>query len=191
MPESLPFTEDEDANRLLAANPLAALIGMLLDQQYPMERAFYSPHLLAERLDGPLEPETIAPLEDDEIEEIFKGPPALHRFPASMGRRTRDMCRHIVEEYDGDAAEVWRGAEDGKDLYRRLKAIPGFGESKARVFIGVIGKRLGEGPDGWESEAADWQTVADVDSFEKIAELREYKKRRKAAKKAAKKRSGK
>lgn len=184
MPASLPFTDNEDANRLLASNPVAALIGMLLDQQFPMERAFFSPFLLQERLDAPLTAEAVADLDDDAVEAIFKGPPALHRFPASMGKRARDMCRQIVEEYDGDAALIWNGAADGNDLYRRLRALPGFGESKARVFVGIIGKRLGAGPDGWESEAATWQTIADVDSFEKIAELREYKRAKKRAKKA-------
>lgn len=184
MPDSLPFTDNDDANRLLAANPVAALIGMLLDQQFPMERAFYSPYLLQERLGGTLTAEKVAELDDDAVEEIFKGPPALHRFPASMGKRARDMCRQIVDDYDGDAAAVWEQAADGKDLYKRLRALPGFGESKARVFVGIVGKRLQAGPDGWESEAADWLTIADVDSFEKIAELREYKRAKKKAKKA-------
>lgn len=182
MPDSLPFTDDENANRLLAANPIATLIGMLLDQQFPMERAFYSPYLLEQRLDGPLTAATVAALDDEAVETIFKGPPALHRFPASMGRRARDLCRQIVEDYDGDAARIWEEAADGADLYRRLRALPGFGESKARVFVAIVGKRLEAGPKGWESEAADWLTIADVDSFEKIAELREYKRAKKAKK---------
>lgn len=184
MPDSLPFTDNDDANRLLASNPLATLIGMLLDQQFPMERAFFSPHLLQERLGAPLTAEAVAALDDATLESVFKGPPALHRFPGSMGTRTRDLCRHIVDEYDGDAARVWRSAVDGADLYRRLRALPGFGEAKARVFVGIVGKRLGEGPPGWEGEAADWLTIADIDSFEKIAELREYKRAKKAKKKA-------
>lgn len=182
MPHSLPFTDNEDANRLLATNPVATMIGMLLDQQYPMERAFFSPHLLRERLGGDLSAESVAALDDEAVESIFKGPPALHRFPGSMGRRARDLCRAIVEDYDGDAAAVWTGAADGADLYRRLRALPGFGEAKARVFIAIVGKRLGAGPPGWEDEAADWLTIADVDSFEKIAELREYKRAKKAKK---------
>lgn len=186
MPDALPFTDNEDANRLLGSNPVAALIGMLLDQQFPMERAFFSPYLLAERLDGPLTAQTVADLDDETLAAVFKGPPALHRFPGSMGTRARDMCRHLVDEYDGDAAQVWRTAADGPDLYKRLRALPGFGESKARVFVGVIGKRMGEGPPGWESAAADWQSIADVDSFDKILELREYKRAKKAAAKKAK-----
>ncbi len=184
MPDSLPFTEDEDANRLLASNPLAALIGMLLDQQFPMERAFRSPHLLAERLGGELDAQAIAALDDETLAAAFKGPPALHRFPGSMGSRTRDLCLHLLEHYKGDAASVWRDAADGADLLSRLRALPGFGESKARVFIGVIGKRLGEAPPGWESEAADWRSIADVERYEQILELREHKRAAKAAKKA-------
>lgn len=183
MPDALHFTESEDANRLLAANPLALLIGMLLDQQFPMERAFLSPLLLQERVDGSLDPATIAALDDDTLTAIFKGPPALHRFPGSMGSRARDMCAHIVEHHGGDAASVWREAADGNDLFKRLKALPGFGEAKARIFVAVIGRRLDEGPEGWEADAADWPSIADVESFDQILELREAKKAMKAAKK--------
>ncbi len=184
MSSRVPFTEDEEANRLLDENPLALLVGMLLDQQFPMERAFFSPYLLEQRLDGPLDAPTLAALDDDALAAIFKGPPALHRFPGSMGGRARDMSSHIVAEYGGDAAAVWQEAADGADLYRRLRALPGFGEAKARIFIGVVGKRLGEGPSGWEQEAADWPSIADVDSFDKVMELRELKRARKAARKA-------
>ncbi len=186
MPKLLPFTDNTEANELLATNPVALLIGMLLDQQFPMERAFFSPHLLAQRLDGPLDAASIAALDDEALTAIFKGPPALHRFPMSMGTRARDMCAHLVEHYDGEASAVWRDARDGEQLYERLRAMPGFGESKARIFIGVIGKRLKEGPPGWETAAVDRPSIADVDSFEKILELRELKKARKAAQKAAK-----
>lgn len=185
MPDSLHFTDNVAANRLLAGNPVALLIGMLLDQQFPMERAFLSPHLLAKRLDGRFGAATIAALDDKTLAAIFKGPPALHRFPRSMGTRTRDMCAHLVEHYGGEAAEVWRGASDGQDLYQRLRAIPGFGEAKARIFIGVIGKRLGEGPSGWETEAADWPSIADVDSFAEVLELRQRKRAMKAAEKGS------
>jgi len=184
-PASLPFTDNDDANRLLASNPLALMIGMLLDQQFPMERAFLSPYLLAERLGGAIEPEAIAAIDEDAIVEIFRGPPALHRFPGSMAKRTRSLCEVVADEYDGDAARVWTTAEDGKALLKRLEALPGFGKGKARVFAGIVGKRLGAGPDGWEEAAADWPSIADVDSFEKIYELRERKRAMKAAKKAS------
>jgi len=186
MPELLPFTDNAEANELLATNPVALLIGMLLDQQFKMERAFFSPYLLAQRLDGPLDAANMAALDDEAVTAIFKGPPALHRFPGSMGTRARDMCAHLVEHYDGEASAVWRDARDGEHLYERLLAMPGFGESKARVFIGVIGKRLKEGPPDWEAAAIDRPSIADVDSFEKIFGLREQKRTRKAAQKAAK-----
>jgi len=182
MPEELPFTEDAEANRLLAANPLALVIGMLLDQQFPMERAFFSPYLLAERLQAPLEAKTIADLDGDRLAEIFRGPPALHRFPGSMAERCQALCRQIVDDYGGDASRIWREASDGADLVARLRALPGYGTAKARIFTGVVGKRLGEGPPGWERAAADWPSIADVDTFEKVYELREQKRAMKAKK---------
>ncbi|MFH2071810.1 MAG: HhH-GPD-type base excision DNA repair protein [Actinomycetota bacterium] len=183
-PPTLPFTEDDDANRLLASDPLALLIGMLLDQQFPMERAFLSPYLLRERLGGTLDPATIATTDEDDLVRLFQGPPALHRFPGSMAKRTRSLCEAIVEDYQGDSAAIWTGASDGRDLLDRLEALPGFGKAKARIFVGIVGKRLGAGPPGWEETAADWPSIADVDTFEKVFELREHKRAMKAAKKA-------
>jgi uncharacterized HhH-GPD family protein len=185
MPDALHFTDNDEANRLLASNPVATVIGMLLDQRFPMERAFFSPYLLEERLGVPLTAQAVADLDDDRLEEIFRGPPALHRFPVSMGNRARDLCRSIVEDYDGDAARIWADAADGADLVKRLRALPGFGEAKTRVFVGIIGKRLEAAPDGWEPFAAEWRTIADVESFEQIAELRSTRQERMAAKKAA------
>ena len=186
MSDALPFTDDDRANRLLASNPLALLIGMMLDQQFPMERAFLSPYLLEERLGGSLDAASIASMDPDALDEVFRGPPALHRFPSSMATRCRDLCAAVVEDHGGDAAAIWRDAADGADLLKRLKGLPGFGEAKSRIFVGVVGKRLGEGPDGWEEVAADWPSIADVDSFDKVAELREQKRARKAAKKQSK-----
>ncbi len=183
MPDSLPFTEDDNANRLLASSPLALLIGMLLDQQFPMERAFFSPYLLDERMGG-LDVDRLAAMDDEQVREVFAGPPALHRFPGSMGKRARDLSRVIVSEYDGTPEKIWTEATHGKDLLRRLEALPGFGKAKSRVFIAILGKRLGVAPTGWEETAADWPSIADVDEFEKIYELRELKRARKAAKKA-------
>ncbi|HLE39475.1 MAG TPA: HhH-GPD-type base excision DNA repair protein [Acidimicrobiia bacterium] len=182
-PGSLPFTENAEANRLLAVDPTALLIGMLLDQQFPMERAFLAPHLLRERLGGRLDTAAVAGLDDATLDAVFSGPPALHRFPSSMGRRCRDLCTHIVEEYDADASRIWTGSADGAELLRRLEALPGFGKAKARIFVGVVGKRLGAGPPGWEEVAADWPSIADVDSFDKVTVLREQKRAIKAAKK--------
>jgi len=183
-PESLPFTEHADANQLLATSPLALMIGMLLDQQFPMERAFLAPHLLRERLGGALDAVTIASMDEDDLIEVFRGPPALHRFPGSMAKRTRAMCEVVANEYDGDAARIWSTAADGKELLKRLEALPGYGRAKARIFVGIVGKRLGVGPADWESVAADWPSIADVDTFEKIFDLREHKRAMKAAKKA-------
>ncbi|MBM3695448.1 MAG: Fe-S cluster assembly protein HesB [Actinobacteria bacterium] len=182
MPALLPFTGDDEADRLLAANPLALLLGMLLDQQFPMERAFLSPLLLQRRLGGGLDAAAVAGLPEEDLVAAFSGPPALHRYPASMARRFADLCRHLAAEHGGDAAALWQTAADGDDFYRRLRALPGFGEAKARIFIGVVGRRLGAGPPGWERRAADWPSVADVDDFSKVALLREQKRDRKAGK---------
>jgi uncharacterized HhH-GPD family protein len=171
-PSSLPWTGNAEADRLLAENPLALMIGMLLDQQVKMEWAFQAPYLLQERLGVSLEVEAVTALSPEEFVTHFQQKPALHRFPGSMGKRTYALCEALASEYDGDTARVWREAESGKDLYERLRALPGFGEAKARIFIAVVGRRLGEGPPGWEEEAADWASIADVDSFDKIEEIR-------------------
>ena len=176
----LPFTADDEANRLLAADPLALLLGMLLDQQYPMERAFLSPLLLWRRLGEPPTAASIAALPEEKLAAAFAGPPALHRYPAAMARRFAGLCAHLTERYSGDAAALWRTAADGDDLYRRLRALPGFGDAKSRILIGVLGRRLGVGPPGWEQRAADWPSVADVDHFDKVAALREQKRAMKA-----------
>ena len=181
-PELLHFTESDEANRMLARDGLALMIGMLLDQQFPMERAFRSPHLLRERLGGRLDPAFVATMDEEDLAEVFRGPPALHRYPGSMAGRTRALCETIVEDYGGDAAALWTTAADGDELLRRLEALPGFGKAKSRVFVGVVGKRLGAGPPGWEEAAADWPSIADVDSFDRVHELREQKKAMKAGK---------
>ena len=183
-PEQLYFTESDEANRLLATDGLALLIGMLLDQQFPMERAFYGPQLLRERLGEELDEARIADWDPDEMEAIFKGPPAIHRYPASMGKRTQDLCRVLVDEYEGRAENVWETAADGPELFKRLKALPGFGEGKSRVFVGLLGKRLDAAPKGWEDVAAQHPTIADVETFDDVATLREQKRAMKAARKA-------
>lgn len=181
MPDSLPWTGDDDADRLLATDPLALLIGMLLDQQFPMERAFAGPHILVTRLGRDLDASDLAEMPEDVLVEFFRGPPAIHRFPASMAKRTQSLAQAIVDDYDGQPARIWEEAADAKDLYRRLRALPGYGEAKARIFVGVLGKRLGVAPAGWEEEAADWASIADVASFDDIADLREAKRLAKEA----------
>lgn len=183
-PDHLPFTPSDEANRLLATDGLALLIAMLLDQQFPMEKAFMGPQLLKERLGGMLTAAEVASRPPEEMEEIFRGPPAIHRFPASMARRTHDLCQVVVEEYGGRPEDIWETAAEARELMRRLQALPGFGKAKARIFVGVLGKRLGVGPEGWESVAADWPSIADVARYEDVSVLREEKRRMKAAEKS-------
>mgnify|MGYP002623478357 FL=1 len=182
-PDQLHFTESEEANKLLAKDDLAVLIGMLLDQQFPMERAFFGPQLLKERLGEDLDAARIAQWDEPALEEVFKGPPAIHRYPSAMAKRTQALCQVIVDEYGGDASQIWETAESGKDLLKRLKALPGFGDGKSRIFVGLLGKRLGVRPEGWEEAAADWPSIADVAEFDDVYTLREQKKMMKAAKK--------
>jgi uncharacterized HhH-GPD family protein len=175
-PASLPWTEDEQANRLLATDGLAVLIGMLLDQQFPMERAFYGPYLLQQRLGEPLAAQGLAEIDPDRLAEVFRGPPAIHRFPGSMAKRTQELARTLVEEYGGSAERLWETSSSGEELYRRLRALPGFGEAKARIFVGVLGKRWAAGPPGWEEYAADWPSIADVAEWDDVADLRARKR---------------
>ncbi len=183
-PDRLNFTESDEANRLLATDGLALLIGMLLDQQFPMERAFYGPQLLKERLGEDLDEARIAHWDPDEMESIFRGPPAIHRYPASMGKRTQDLCQAIIDRFDGEAENIWETATDGAELLARLEGLPGFGVGKSRIFLGLLGKRMGVRPPGWEDEAADWPSIADVAKFEDVATLREQKRATKASRKS-------
>ncbi len=182
-PDQLHFTEDEEANRLLATHGLALLIGMLLDQQFPMERAFYGPQLLRERLGEDLTAERLAAWDPDELATAFQGPPAVHRYWSAMSKRTQALAQAVSDQYDGRAENIWETAETGAELLKRLKALPGFGDAKARIFVGLLGKRLGIRPEGWEEKAADWPSIADVASFDDVAELREQKRAMKEAKK--------
>ena len=184
-PASLNFTPDAEANALLAENPLALMLGMLLDQQVPMEWAFGAPALLKERLGGELGAKQIAAMDVADLEDIFRAKPALHRYPGSMAKRTHALCVFLVDNYGGEADAVWRDAPSGDELLARVKALPGYGNDKARIFVGLLGKRLGVRPRGWETAAADWASIADVDTFERVAEIRAEKRAAKAAKKAA------
>jgi uncharacterized HhH-GPD family protein len=191
-PAALYFTADPAANELLAAEPLAVLLGMLLDQQVTMEWAFGAPLLLKQRLEvSELDAGAIAVMDPAALEAIFRDKPALHRYPASMAKRTHDVCRHIVEHYDGRTEDIWNGARSGDELLARVQALPGFGADKSRIFVGLLGKRLDVRPVGWELVAADWPSIADVDSFERVAEIREQKRAAKAAAKQAPKKAAK
>jgi uncharacterized HhH-GPD family protein len=181
-PSALHFTPDADANRLLASEPLAVMLGMLLDQQVPMEWAFTAPALLKERLGGgPLDAGAIARMDPGALDAVFRDKPALHRYPGSMAKRTQALCAHLVEHYEGRAEGVWDGVTSGDQLLARVVALPGFGQPKARIFVGLLGKRLGVRPSGWEVAAADWPSIADVDTFERVLEIREKKRAMKAA----------
>jgi uncharacterized HhH-GPD family protein len=177
-------TGDDDADRLLSEDPLALLIGMLLDQLVPMEWAFRGPLRLRERL-GALDAAGIAARSPDELEAVFRRPPALHRFPSAMAQRTHALCRHLVEHYDGQAGRVWSDVGDGRALLRRLRALPGYGDEKARIFIAVLAKRFGVLPAGWREAAAPFsddvpRSVADVDSPEALQRVRAFKRAQRA-----------
>ena len=179
-----------EANALLADDPLALLIGMLLDQQIPMEKAFTSPYELRSRLGGALDAATIAGYDPDAFEELFRTPPALHRFPAAMAKRVQELGRIIAAEYGGDASAVWAGASSGSDLIARLSKLPGFGAQKAAIFAALLGKQLGVRPAGWRDAAAPfgeggvYRSVADVVDDASLTEVRSYKQQMKAAAKA-------
>ncbi len=185
---AIPITGDPEADQLLVDNPLALLIGMLLDQQVPMGWAFRGPFTLQQRLGGALDAETIAAMGPDKIEAIFRDKPAMHRYPGSMGQRTHALCAYVVEHYGGDAAAIWRDAPSGEEIYRRLRELPGYGEEKSKIFLAILGKRLGQAAPGWEEAAAPFsdatpRSVADVGSPESLARVREFKRARKAEKK--------
>jgi uncharacterized HhH-GPD family protein len=178
------------ANELLDKEPLALLIGMLLDQQIPMEKAFTSPNVLRERMGGSLDARAIAAADPDELEQIFRTPPALHRFPAAMAKRVQELARVLVERYDADAEAVWRDAASGQELVTRVASLPGFGEQKAKIFTALLGKQFGVRPRGWRQAAGDYgvdgstRSVADVVDAESLKAVRSYKQQMKAAAKA-------
>lgn len=179
-PTPLAVTGDDDADQLLRDDPLALLLGMLLDQQIPMEWAFIGPHRLKERLGGDLDAAAIASMDPDKLVEVFQQKPSLHRYPKSMGQRTQKLCQHLVEHHGGDASEIWTGAADGADLLKRLKALPGFGEEKSKIFTALLAKRFGIRPGGWEQAAGRFsdehhRSVADIDTPDALEQVRAYK----------------
>jgi uncharacterized HhH-GPD family protein len=188
----LHLAQETEADALLSRDPLALLIGMVLDQQVPLEWAFAAPLKLRERLGQDLDAATIANHDPDALATVFAGPPALHRFPGSMAGRVQQMCRHLVDEHDGDATRIWADAKDGKELLKRVKALPGFGEQKARIFVALLGKQYGVAAPGWREAAGEFgedgsrRSVADITDRESLDEVRSYKKQMKAAAKAGK-----
>ena len=186
MAGTLAVTGDASADRLLNNDPLALMIGMLLDQQIAIELAFVGPSRLAQRLGGSLDAHQIAAMDPEEFVEICRTKPALHRFPASMGGRIQEMCRHLVEHYEGDAAAIWRRVRVADVLRDRLAEVPGFGPEKVKIFTALLAKRFGRQPSGWETVAGvfaddELRSVADLDSPEALIARRERRKAMKAA----------
>ncbi|MGT2463544.1 HhH-GPD-type base excision DNA repair protein [Sinomonas atrocyanea] len=184
---TLNITGDADADRLLTEDPLALLIGMLLDQQVPMETAFAGPLKIARRA-GTLDAAALAHTNPDEFAQMFKEPPAVHRFPGSMAARVQALCAAVEDEWGGDAAALWtQGDPDGAEVLRRLKKLPGFGEQKAKIFLALLGKQYGYAGAGWREASAPYgedgshRSVADIVSAESLAKVREFKRAQKAA----------
>lgn len=186
----LNLTADPAADHLLEDSPFALLVGMLLDQQIAMEVAFAGPRKIAERLGG-IDARLVADCDPDHFAAVFSETPAVHRFPGSMAKRVQDLAREIVDTYGGDAAGLWtHGDPDGPEVLRRLKALPGFGEQKARIFLALLGKQYGVNPRGWRAAAGDYgkvgthMSIADVVDKASLEQVRAYKKKMKAAAKA-------
>jgi uncharacterized HhH-GPD family protein len=180
----LPFTGNDEADRLLEEEPLALLIGFELDQQVTLQKAFIGPYDLRRRI-GTLDAAAIAAMDPEQLDEAFRTRPALHRFPGNMARRVQELCRVIVRDYGGDAGRVWREAATGRDLEQRLLSLPGIGEMKAKTLIAILGKRFGVKPPGWEDVAPRHPTLGDVDSAATLAEYQAGKRARKAAMRSA------
>ncbi|MGB5952043.1 MAG: HhH-GPD-type base excision DNA repair protein [Ornithinimicrobium sp.] len=192
MSTPLHLVGEPEADRLLSANPFALLVGMLLDQQIPMEVAFAGPRKLAERL-GTVDPAMISVMDPEEFVTVCATPPAVHRFPASMGRRVHDLATAIMKDYQGDTAAIWtQGDLDGAAVLKRLKALPGFGDQKARIFLALLGKQYGMDVPGWREAAGAYgepgsrMSIADVTDEATMTQVRTWKKEQKAAAKAAK-----
>ena len=190
---TLCLAQDAEADALLSREPLALLIGMVLDQQIPLEWAFKGPHTLRERLGRDLDAADLAQRDPDALAKVFATPPALHRFPGSMAGRVQELCRVIVENYDGDAANVWAGVTDAGELLKRIEGLPGFGKQKAKIFLALLGKQLGVRPKGWREAAGEfgedrsYKSVADIRDAKSLEKVRAFKKEMKAAAKAAQK----
>jgi uncharacterized HhH-GPD family protein len=189
---ALRLALQKDADALLSRDPFALLTGMLLDQQFPMERAFAGPYTLAARLGTPdrLDPAVVAAYDPEAFADLMSRPPAVHRFPGSMAGRVQALARVITDEYGAEASALWETAQSGTELLARLRALPGFGEQKARIFLALLGKQLGVCPAGWREAAGAYgeegsrRSVADVVDATTLGEVRSYKQQMKAAAKA-------
>jgi uncharacterized HhH-GPD family protein len=183
-PTHLYFTGDDEADRFLAEEPLALLVGFVLDQQVTVQKAFSGPLELRRRLGG-FDAATIATTDPVELEKLFRQKPAIHRFPGNMARRVQELCAAVAEDYGGRAERVWLDAESGEDLQRRLLDLPGIGPMKARSLIAILVKRFGVTPPGWEEVAPTHPTLGDVDSYEALEDYQAKKRAHKAALRAA------
>ncbi|MET8247493.1 HhH-GPD-type base excision DNA repair protein [Streptomyces sp. NPDC005202] len=192
MDVTLHLAQDPDADALLGRSPLALLVGMLLDQQIPMEWAFNGPATIARRMgtDG-LDAHEIVAFEPETFARLLADKPAVHRYPGSMAKRIQQLCQYLVEHYDGDAEAIWRDVDSGQELLNRLEELPGFGKQKAQIFLALLGKQLGVRPKGWREAAGPYgepksfRSVADITGPESLAKVRAHKQEMKAAAKAA------
>ena len=186
---AIHITGDEHADQVLTDDPFALVLGMMLDQQYPMEHAFRGPAKVLDRF-GTLDPSRIAAADPEDFAAMASTPPAVHRFPGSMAARIQALATLVVEEYDGDVTRLWTEAKDGKDLLRRVQQLPGFGKQKAQILVALLAKQLDVRPDGWEAAAGGYaeegyRSVADVVDPVSLQKVRDYKKSKKAAARAA------
>ncbi|MCH5643711.1 MULTISPECIES: HhH-GPD-type base excision DNA repair protein [unclassified Gordonia (in: high G+C Gram-positive bacteria)] len=185
----LQIAQDEKSDELLSSDPFALLTGMLLDQQFPMERAFAGPAKIRERF-GTMDPVAIADADPEAFADLCATPPAIHRYGRSMAGRVQALARVVVDEYDGDTSRIWTEAKTGADLLARVNALPGFGEQKAKIFTALLAKQLGVAPPGWTKVVGDYgkkgyRSVADVTDPESLQKVRDFKKAAKARAKAA------
>jgi uncharacterized HhH-GPD family protein len=189
MSVQLTIAQNPDADRVLSEDPFALLVGMLLDQQYPMEHAFAGPAKILDRF-GTLDPGRIAAADPQSFADLCATPPAIHRYGRSMAGRVQALATAVLDGYDGDAARIWTTADTSTELLSRLKALPGFGDQKARIFAALLGKQLGVRPDGWRqaigpyAEEGSHRSVADVVDADSLQKVRAFKKEQKAAAKA-------
>ena len=193
MATTLHLAQQPEADALLSRSPLAALVGMLLDQQIPMEWAFSGPWTIAQRMGrDDLDCGEIAAYDPEAFSELLSQKPAVHRYPGSMAKRVQQLCQYLVEHYDGDAGAVWRDVSDGRELLTRLNELPGFGKQKAQIFLALLGKQLGVTPKGWREAAGAYgergshRSVADITGPESLDKVRAFKQEQKRAAKEAK-----
>ncbi len=189
MSPDLHITGDDRADALLSTDPNALLLGMVLDQQDKLEKAFAGPRLIADRMGGALDVTAIATMSEEDFIAICVGPPAVHRFPAAMARRLRQVCQLLADEYAGDAANLWRSATSGAQIRATIQSLPGFGEQKAKIFTALLGKQYGAGQAGWRDAAGDYgldgfRSVADIVDADSLIKVRTTKSEAKAAAKA-------